>query len=88
MAPKRRAKRRDGVVVAQLDHIVLLVDTPFFENPPAWITDNFTVTPGGRHEGQSSRNKLIIFQDGSYIELFNWYGRPPRLSEQNLPMRV
>ncbi|KAI0967843.1 glyoxalase-like protein [Xylaria arbuscula] len=71
----------------QQDHIVLLVDTPFFENLPAWVTDNFTVTPGGYHDGQPSRNKLVIFADGSYLELFNWYGTPPSLHDENLPMR-
>ncbi|KAI1293427.1 glyoxalase-like protein [Xylaria venustula] len=71
----------------QQDHIVLLVDTPFFENPPAWVTDNFTVTPGGYHDGQPSRNKLVIFTDGSYLEFFNWYDTPPSLRDENLPMR-
>lgn len=71
----------------QQDHIVLLVDTPFFENLPAWVTDNFTVTTGGYHEGQPSRNKLVIFEDGSYLEFFNWYDQPPSLDKENLPMR-
>jgi len=71
----------------QQDHIVLLVDTPFFENLPAWVTDNFTVTPGGYHDGQPSRNKLVIFADGSYLEFFNWYDTPPSLDDENLPMR-
>lgn len=72
----------------QLDHVVLLVTTPFFENPPAWLTDNFTITPGGHHEGQASRNKLIIFADGTYLELFNWYDTPPPLDAKDLPMKV
>jgi len=71
----------------QHDHIVLLVDTPFFENLPSWVTDNFTVTPGGYHDGQPSRNKLVIFADGSYLEFFNWYDTPPALDNENLPMR-
>ncbi|KAI1358574.1 glyoxalase-like protein [Xylaria arbuscula] len=71
----------------QQDHIVLLVDTPFFENLPAWVTDNFTVTPGGYHDGQPSRNKLIIFADGTYLELFNWYDTPPSVHDKQLPMR-
>ncbi|KAM0187305.1 hypothetical protein ACHAPI_011218 [Fusarium lateritium] len=71
----------------QQDHVVLLVDTPFFENLPAWVTDNFTVTAGGYHDGQPSRNKLVIFADGSYLELFNWYDTPPTLNDENLPMR-
>jgi Glyoxalase-like domain len=71
----------------QIDHIVLLVSTPFFEDPPSWLTSNFTITPGGSHTGQPSRNKLIIFADGTYLELFNWYDTPPPLSDENLPMR-
>ncbi|PVH87674.1 glyoxalase-like protein [Cadophora sp. DSE1049] len=71
----------------QIDHIVLLVPTPFFESPPAWLTENFTITPGGYHNGQASRNKLIIFADGTYLELFNWYDTPPPLDNKNLPMR-
>ena len=71
----------------QQDHIVLLVDDDFFENLPAWVTDNFTVTPGGYHEGQPSRNKLVIFADGTYLEFFNWYDTPPSLDNENLPMR-
>ncbi|KAI0870152.1 glyoxalase-like protein [Hypoxylon argillaceum] len=72
----------------QHDHIVILVDTPFFENLPAWVTDNFTVTPGGYHNDQPSRNKLVIFADGSYLEFFNWYDAPPFPDDENLPMRV
>ncbi|KAJ1330835.1 VOC family protein [Microdochium nivale] len=71
----------------QQDHVVLLVDTPFYENLPAWVADNFTVTPGGHHPGQPSRNKLVIFQDGTYLEFFNWYDTPPALDQESLPMR-
>ncbi|CAI6341866.1 unnamed protein product [Periconia digitata] len=71
----------------QQDHVVLLVDTSFFENLPAWVTDNFTVTPGGYHDGQVSRNKLVIFADGSYLEFFNWYDTPPSLDNEKLSMR-
>ncbi|EJP61947.1 glyoxalase-like protein [Beauveria bassiana ARSEF 2860] len=71
----------------QQDHVVLLVDDAVFENLPSWVTDNFTVTPGGYHDGQSSRNKLVLFADGSYLEFFNWYGTPPSLDDVHLPMR-
>ncbi|KAJ3494041.1 hypothetical protein NLG97_g4339 [Lecanicillium saksenae] len=71
----------------QQDHVVLLVDNTFFENLPPWVTDNFTVTPGGYHDGQPSRNKLVLFADGSYLEFFNWYGKPPSLDDVHLPMR-
>ncbi|KAH0830831.1 glyoxalase bleomycin resistance protein dioxygenase superfamily [Fonsecaea pedrosoi] len=58
------------------DHVILLLDTPDFENPPSWLSDNFTIIEGGTHAGGSSRNKLIIFPDGTYIELINWITEP------------
>ncbi|KIV80306.1 hypothetical protein PV11_07817 [Exophiala sideris] len=58
------------------DHIVLLLDTPDFENPPAWLSENFHIIEGGTHKGGSSRNKLIIFSDGTLIELLNWISTP------------
>jgi hypothetical protein len=75
------------MTATQIGHIVLLVPTPFFENPPAWLSTNFNITPGGYHNGQASRNKLVIFADGTYLELFNWYDTPPPLDDENLPMR-
>lgn len=38
--------------------------------------------------GQSSRNKLIVFADGTYLELFNWFDKPPDEDAKNQPMRV
>ncbi|EXJ94995.1 hypothetical protein A1O1_00113 [Capronia coronata CBS 617.96] len=58
------------------DHVILLLDTADFENPPAWLSDNFNLIEGGVHAGGSSRNKLIIFADGTYIELLNWIAEP------------
>jgi hypothetical protein len=75
------------MTATQIDHIVLLVPNPFFENPPAWLSSNFNITPGGYHNGQAFRNKLIIFANGTYLELFNWYDTPPSLDDENLPMR-
>lgn len=74
--------------MAQLDHIVLLLSTPDFENPPAWLSENFTIIEGGTHTGQSSRNKLIFFKDGTYLELFNWFDEPPHPEDEKQPMRV
>ncbi|KIW73881.1 hypothetical protein PV04_01963 [Phialophora macrospora] len=67
-----------GVPVSSysFDHVILLLDTPDFENPPEWLTKNFTIIEGGTHAGGSSRNKLVIFPDGTYIELINWIGQP------------
>ncbi|KAK6382944.1 hypothetical protein LTS17_003614 [Exophiala oligosperma] len=58
------------------DHVILLLSTHDFENLPAWLSDNFNVIEGGTHAGGSSRNKLIIFADGTYIELLNWITEP------------
>jgi Glyoxalase-like domain len=74
--------------MAQLDHIVLLLSTPDFENPPPWLSDNFTIIEGGTHTGQSSGNKLIFFKDGTYLELFNWFDDPSDLDDEKQPMRV
>lgn len=51
-----------------------------FDHAVVWVTDvdraatdyaalGFTVTPGGEHEGGATRNALIAFADGSYLEL-------------------
>jgi hypothetical protein len=53
----------------QLDHIVILVPHSTLLSPPDWITNNFTLSPGGRHGDNKTENKLIVFQDGSYLEL-------------------
>lgn len=34
------------------DHVILLLDTPEFENPPAWLADNFNIIEGGTHAGK------------------------------------
>lgn len=52
-----------------LDHIIILVPYASLVNPPVWLADNFTITPGGRHGDGKTENKLICFRDGSYIEL-------------------
>jgi catechol 2,3-dioxygenase-like lactoylglutathione lyase family enzyme len=51
-----------------LDHVVLAVD----ELDAASATmraEGFTVIPGGVHAGGVTHNALIIFEDGTYIEL-------------------
>lgn len=55
-----------------LDHIIVLIEYEELISPPSWITDNFTLTPGGRHGDNKTENKLICFQDGSYIELISF----------------
>lgn len=53
----------------QLDHVVLLLPYKDVTHPPAWITDNFIVSPGGVHADGKTENRLILFQDGTYLEL-------------------
>ncbi|KAL3496513.1 hypothetical protein BJX62DRAFT_221857 [Aspergillus germanicus] len=59
-----------------IDHLLLQFSQEQFETLPQWILDNFTVIDGGVHTGGLSRNKLIIFRDGTYLELYNWIARP------------
>jgi hypothetical protein len=51
------------------DHIVILVPAAVLHNLPSWITDAFTVLPGGQHADGLTENKLVIFSDGVYLEL-------------------
>lgn len=55
-----------------IDHIVVLVSEAEFEKPPSWLANNFTIIEGGTHARGTSRNKLIVFKDGTYVELFSW----------------
>ncbi|KAM7212449.1 glyoxalase family protein [Rhypophila decipiens] len=52
-----------------LDHIVILVPHQTLKKLPTWITDNFTVLNGGTHAAGTTENKLIVFQDRTYLEL-------------------
>jgi hypothetical protein len=61
-----------------LDHIVILLPHEDVVHPPKWLTDYFTITPGGRHAGGQTHNKLIVFQDGSYIELIAFVDDDPK----------
>lgn len=54
-----------------LDHVVIAV------NDLAKAMDDyrqlgFQVLPGGKHPGRESSNALIVFTDGTYIELIAW----------------
>lgn len=54
----------------QLDHLVILLPHAYLgEETPAWLSDNFTIIPGGRHGDGKTENKLIVLDDGSYMEL-------------------
>lgn len=58
--------------VALLDHIIVLVPHAELKDPPKGLTDNFNITNGGKHADGKTENKLIVFKDGSYIELISF----------------
>lgn len=60
-----------------LDHVVIAV-----ANLAATIEDyrklGFTVQVGGNHPGRTSHNALVVFEDGSYLELIAWRAPAPQ----------
>ncbi|WVQ95836.1 hypothetical protein IAU59_002935 [Kwoniella sp. CBS 9459] len=62
----------DALPQVQLDHIVLLLPLEQLRNPPSWLTDSFTIIPGGKHAGGVTENSLVLLQDGVYIELISF----------------
>ncbi|KAK4447365.1 glyoxalase-like domain-containing protein [Podospora aff. communis PSN243] len=64
-------------MAAVLDHIVILLPHSTLADLPAWLSDSFTITPGGRHSNNITENKLILFQDGIYIELIAFVDGTP-----------
>lgn len=66
-----------GKLNGQLDHVVLLIPYDTLKNPPSWITDNFTLSPGGRHGDNKTENRLVLFQDGTYLELISFIEDDP-----------
>ena len=42
-------------VTLMLDHVILLLSSAEFDNPPAWLGDNFTILEGGEHTGSSHK---------------------------------
>jgi hypothetical protein len=60
-----------------LDHVVVLLPYDYLENPPSWIKDNFTISPGGRHGDNKTENRLILFRDGTYLELIAFINDDP-----------
>ncbi|KAF3913108.1 hypothetical protein AA313_de0201509 [Arthrobotrys entomopaga] len=75
--------------VSLLDHIIVLLPHDELLDPPKWMTDNFNITNGGKHADGKTENKLIVFQDSTYIELIafindlpenragHWWGTKP-----------
>jgi hypothetical protein len=55
-----------------LDHLILflLIDaTTHLPQIPSFLTQNFTLTPGGVHADGATSNTLILLADGCYIKL-------------------
>ncbi|QIW95455.1 hypothetical protein AMS68_000973 [Peltaster fructicola] len=57
------------MTTAAIDHIIVLLPYKDIVTPPTWLTDHFIISAGGRHADGLTENKLIIFEDGTYIEL-------------------
>jgi hypothetical protein len=66
-----------------LDHIVILLPHAKLLSLPAWIPKNFTVTPGGTHSDLKTENKLVCFEDGSYIEFISFVNDDPANREEH-----
>ncbi|KAK6438104.1 hypothetical protein LTR95_005691, partial [Oleoguttula sp. CCFEE 5521] len=64
-------------IAPQLDHVVLLLPHATLVDPPSWLTSNFTLTPGGTHAGGETQNTLILFADGTYLELIAFVDDKP-----------
>lgn len=62
---------------AQIDHLIILLPYADIVSPPSWLTNNFTITPGGVHSDGCTENKLIFFQDGTYLELVAFINDDP-----------
>lgn len=62
---------------AAIDHIIILLPYKDVVEPPTWLTDHFTISPGGRHADGKTENRLIVFQDGTYIELIAFINDDP-----------
>lgn len=60
----------------KLDHIVIAV-----ADLDRAVADHrhrgFTVQIGGRHQGRTSHNALVAFEDGAYLELIAWTAPAP-----------
>jgi hypothetical protein len=63
-----------------LDHLILFLPlSPSTTQPliPSFLTENFTLTPGGTHADNLTTNTLILLSDGCYIELISFIPDSP-----------
>ncbi|KND86987.1 hypothetical protein TOPH_08371 [Tolypocladium ophioglossoides CBS 100239] len=56
-----------------LDHIVILVSHATLVGLPDRLKASFIVAPGGTHADGLTSNRLILFEDGVYIELIAFF---------------
>ena len=59
-----------------LDHVVVVV-RDLERAVVGYAAAGFTVVPGGRHPGRNTRNALVVFEDGAYIELIAYDAPSP-----------
>lgn len=59
-----------------LDHVILLVPYKCLAGPPEWLT-SFTLSPGGQHSDGKTENRLVLFRDGTYLELIAFVNDDP-----------
>lgn len=64
-------------MAAELDHVIMLLPYELVVKPPSWLTDHFVVSPGGVHADGKTENRLVLFQDGSYLELIAFIDDDP-----------
>ncbi len=60
----------------RLDHVVVAV-RDLDARIATYEAAGFTVVPGGRHPGRNTRNALVVFEDGAYIELITYEAPSP-----------
>ncbi|KAJ3494424.1 hypothetical protein NLG97_g4085 [Lecanicillium saksenae] len=63
----------NGTAKPLLDHIVILVEHNTLTGIDERLHGMFTVAPGGRHADGLTWNRLILFEDGVYIELIAFF---------------
>ncbi|KAL7901624.1 hypothetical protein HDV63DRAFT_404820 [Trichoderma sp. SZMC 28014] len=51
------------------DHVILLIPHSQLISLPQWLSGAFTILDGGVHEGGMTENKIVVFEDGVYLEL-------------------
>ncbi|WP_049871244.1 VOC family protein [Ramlibacter tataouinensis] len=61
----------------RLDHVVIVV-AQLDAAVAAYRAAGFTVVPGGSHPGRSTRNALVVFEDGAYLELITYDAPSPQ----------